>query len=181
MGKEVKWQGWELLCAVHRRRERRWGNGVKNIHKSEAIPKNQRNAFRYHRNLRCLRHQGFSWQISLLLIILPMKYPWHQSSRWLSKFMTVKRESSSWQKQKCCVHFQMNRAESVQRIAGDIITCVFTTSIEDTWEILEKNTSLVHGKQNLSLNLKCLRHCHPVPNGSLLTIIFKGKRNDPQF
>ena len=93
--------------------------------------------------------------------------------------MFITREDSIWQKQKCYVHFQTSSAEIVLSIAGDIITYVFTPSIGDIWGYLGKKSSLAHGRQNLNLNLKCLRHCHRIPSGSLLTIIFKGKRNDP--
>jgi hypothetical protein len=73
----------------------------------------------------------------------------------------------------------MNLAESVPFIAEGIIFYVFKPSIEDTWEIPEKSTHLVHGRQNLSQNLIFLYHYRTIPNGSLSTIIFRGKRNDP--
>jgi hypothetical protein len=73
----------------------------------------------------------------------------------------------------------MNLAESVLFIAEGIISYVFKPSIEDTWEIPEKNTHLVHGRQNLSQNSRFLCHCPTVPAGSLSMNIFKGKGNDP--
>lgn len=92
--------------------------------------------------------------------------------------MTVFRECGSWQKPKCSVHFQTNSAEIVLSIAADIISFVFTPSIGDIWGNLGKKSILDRGRQNLNLNLKCLRHCPPVPNGSLSMNMWKGKGND---
>jgi hypothetical protein len=93
--------------------------------------------------------------------------------------MTVIRENSAWQKQKCCVLLTTSSARNAPCIVEGIITCVFTSNIEDIWKIAEKKPPFEHGRQSLIQNLKSPYHCHTVPNGSLLMIIFKGKRNDP--
>jgi hypothetical protein len=95
--------------------------------------------------------------------------------------MFITREDSIWRKPKCSVHFQTSSAEIVLSIAADIISFVFTPSIGDIWGNLGKKSNLDRGRQNLNQNLKCLRHCHPVPNGSLLMNMWRGKGNDTQF
>jgi hypothetical protein len=95
--------------------------------------------------------------------------------------MTIVWERSAWRKQKCYVHFPTSSVKSVPYIVGGTISFVFTTNIEDTWEIPGKNTSLVFGRQNPSLNSKFLCRYRTVPNGSLSMNLWKGKGNDTQF
>jgi hypothetical protein len=90
-------------------------------------------------------------------------------------------EDSIWRKQKCYVLFQINHVKNAPSIAVDIIIFVFTPSIGDIWKILKKISSRDPGRQNLNQGLKYLRHCHPVPNGSHLMTILKGRKNDTQF